>query len=195
VKYLWQDGSTQPSYTITRPGKYWVRASLDVCFESDTILVGYRPNPPVVFSGDTVLCRGSKLLLTASVPGATYTWQDGTTAASLLVEQEGVYSVAVQQGGCATTSTKRVFYQDCEPFIPNIITPNADARNETFFIRNIDPGEWTLEIYNRWGQRVYWASHYGNDWAGQGLSDGTYYYKLSHAGRRQTYKGYVEVVR
>lgn len=195
VQYLWQDGSTQASYTITRPGKYWVRASLDVCSESDTILVGFQANPPVVFSGDTVLCRGSKLLLTASVPGATYQWQDGSTASGFLVKQEGVYAVTVRQGGCTTTSTKRVYYQDCEPFIPNIITPNADARNETFFIRNIDPGEWALEIYNRWGQRIYKASRYGNDWAAKDLPDGVYYYKLSHPGRGMSYKGYVEVVR
>lgn len=195
VKYLWQDGTTQSSYTITRPGKYWVRASLDVCSESDTILVAYQPLPPVVFSGDTAMCRGSSVLLSAAVPGATYRWQDGSTGATLLATQEGDYWVEVRQGLCSTTSSRRIRYSDCEPFIPNIITPNADALNETFFIRNIDIREWSLEIYNRWGQKVYGVSQYGNDWAARDVADGVYYYKLSNVRQGRAYKGYVEVVR
>jgi gliding motility-associated-like protein len=149
----------------------------------------------VIFSGDTLVCRGSNLVLSASQPGATYLWQDGSTAATFQVVQEGDYRVTVRQGGCTTTSIMRVVYQDCEPFIPNIITPNADASNETFFIRNINPREWALEIYNRWGARVYQVSQYGNDWAAKELPDGVYYYKLSQPGLQRSYKGYLEVLR
>ncbi|MGV3504274.1 MAG: LamG-like jellyroll fold domain-containing protein [Adhaeribacter sp.] len=195
VKYLWQDGSTQESITITRPGKYWLRSSLDVCSESDTLVVSYQTNPPLVMSGDTLMCRGGKLVLSASVPGATYRWQDGSTAPSFLVEQEGEYSVAVTLGNCTTTSTKRVSFRDCEPFIPNIITPNGDQANEAFVIRNIDPTEWSLEIFNRWGQRVYQTNRYGNDWTAKGMSDGTYFYRLVHTSRGLTYKGYLEVLK
>ena len=101
----------------------------------------------------------------------------------------------VRQGLCSTTSSRRIRYSDCEPFIPNIITPNADAYNETFFIRNIDIREWSLEIYNRWGQNVYGVSQYGNDWAARDVADGVYYYKLSNVRQGRAYKGYVEVVR
>jgi gliding motility-associated-like protein len=195
VKYLWQDGSILADFTITRPGKYWLKASLDVCSESDTLTVSYLPPPPVVFSGDTVLCRGTTLLLSALTPGATYHWQDGSTGASMLAEQEGDYWVTVRRGSCITTSTRRVSYEDCEPFIPNIITPNADALNETFFIRNIDPRNWTLEIYNRWGKRIYQTSSYANDWAAKNVADGIYYYKLSNPARQRSYKGYLEVLR
>lgn len=195
VKYLWQDGSTQEAITITRPGKYWLRASLDVCAESDTVVVSYRPNPPLVMRGDTLMCRGDKLLLSVAVPGASYRWQDGSTASSFLVSQEGEYSVAVTQGNCTTVSTKLVRFQDCVPFIPNIITPNGDNANEAFVIRNIDPKEWSLEIFNRWGQRVFQTERYNNDWVAKGLSDGTYYYKLVNSSRGLTYKGYVEVLK
>lgn len=195
VKYLWQDGSTQEAITITRPGKYWLRASLDVCAESDTVVVSYQANPPVVMRGDTLMCRGDKLLLSVSVPGASYRWQDGSTASTFQVSEEGEYSVAVTQGNCTTMSTRRVRFQDCVPFIPNIITPNGDNANEAFVIRNIDPQEWSLEIFNRWGQRVFHAGRYDNNWAAEGLSDGTYYYKLVNASRGLAYKGYVEVVK
>jgi len=39
-KYLWQDGSTNPTYTVTQSGKYWVQVTdIDGCTASDTIIV------------------------------------------------------------------------------------------------------------------------------------------------------------
>jgi gliding motility-associated-like protein len=38
-RYLWQDGSTDSVYTITKPGLYWVRTEYDHCSRQDTISV------------------------------------------------------------------------------------------------------------------------------------------------------------
>ena len=39
ANYLWQDGSTASSYSVTDPGIYWVRVSRDGCAVLDTTLV------------------------------------------------------------------------------------------------------------------------------------------------------------
>ena len=48
----------------------------------------------------------------------------------------------------------------------NAVTPNGDDKNEVFFIENINITECypenTVEIYNRWGVKVYDAENYNN---------------------------------
>ena len=67
----------------------------------------------------------------------------------------------------------------CEVIIPNIITPNGDGVNDVFFIKNLDghPNS-SLRIMNRWGNIVLKDDNYQNDWGGDKLADGTYFYIL-----------------
>ena len=72
--------------------------------------------------------------------------------------------------------------------IPSGITPNGDGLNDVFIIDLLvtNPDEFPdneLVIFNRWGDIVYQASPYLNDWTGtnqggEALPQGTYYYVL-----------------
>ena len=73
------------------------------------------------------------------------------------------------------------------PIIPNAITPNGDQLNEFLFFWHLEtPEEFPnneLIIFNRWGDIVYQAIPYNNDWnginrSGDKLPEGTYYYIL-----------------
>lgn len=65
-------------------------------------------------------------------------------------------------------------------FIPNLFTPNGDGVNDVFEIRGLDLFYSNdLAVVNRWGNEVYKSNNYQNNWAGTGLSEGTYFYKLS----------------
>jgi gliding motility-associated-like protein len=75
-------------------------------------------------------------------------------------------------------------------WIPNIFTPNNDGYNDTFYIRNL-PDDSKLVIKNRWGKIVYRSNNYLNDWNGDDLTDGIYYYQLITSG--QTASGWVEI--
>ncbi len=90
--------------------------------------------------------------------------------------------------------------QEVNPLvIPNIFTPNGDNVNDTFFIPGLDTySDNELTIINRWGNHVYEKVNYKNDWAGDGLPEGTYYYLLkvkNKLGNWDTYKGYLTLVR
>jgi len=61
-------------------------------------------------------------------------------------------------------------------FIPNIITPNKDGKNDTFAITSQFPIN--LRIINRYGKEVFFDVNYQNDWSGDGLSAGIYYYEV-----------------
>ncbi|MBC9932683.1 DUF7507 domain-containing protein [Chitinophaga qingshengii] len=85
-----------------------------------------------------------------------------------------------------------------EIFIPNVITPNGDGKNDRFVILGLGkyPGS-GLFIYNRWGNMVYQSKDYDNKWDGNGLNEGTYYYilKLRTPEGERVYKGWIELLR
>lgn len=71
----------------------------------------------------------------------------------------------------------------------DFFSPNQDGHNDTYIILNIENyNNNSLKVVNRWGEIVYYASPYRNDWDGtnnQGtgllgkeLSDGIYYFEF-----------------
>lgn len=83
--------------------------------------------------------------------------------------------------------------------IPNVFTPNGDGVNDTFEITGLsDYAANELTIFNRWGNTIYHKQGYLNDWTGNGLNEGTYYYVLQvkdNSGQSETYKGYLTLLR
>ena len=83
--------------------------------------------------------------------------------------------------------------------IPNVFTPNGDGVNDTFEIPGIN--NYTaneLTVMNRWGSTVYLKKGYHNEWNGEGLNEGTYFYllKVQEAGGHwDVYKGYITLLR
>ncbi|MFK7924334.1 MAG: gliding motility-associated C-terminal domain-containing protein, partial [Bacteroidia bacterium] len=74
TSYLWNDGSTNGTLTVTQPGLYWV-ITTECATWVDTIVVDALPLPNVVARPDTTACLGENVQLTAS--GAiNYLWGD-----------------------------------------------------------------------------------------------------------------------
>ncbi|MBE0639657.1 MAG: PKD domain-containing protein, partial [Bacteroidales bacterium] len=62
--YLWQDGSTDSTYTVTESGLYWLEVTNEFgCTGRDSINVTIVPTPVVWLGNDTTLCIGETLLL------------------------------------------------------------------------------------------------------------------------------------
>jgi len=83
-------------------------------------------------------------------------------------------------GPCAyDVDSTYVTVSACDVRIPNVFTPGTGDINSTFYIYNLEKFPNTnLEVYNRWGDKVYSNGNYQNNWNGGNLSDGTYYYVL-----------------
>ena len=83
--------------------------------------------------------------------------------------------------------------------VPNVFTPNGDGINDTFTIPGLDAySESELIVMNSTGSSVYNKKNYMNDWTGDGLPEGTYFYILkvkSTEGVWDAYKGYVTLLR
>ncbi len=119
------------------------------------------------------LCDGETTLLNASMPGATYLWQDGSTDSTFLVTKPGKYWVQCyfSKYNITTSDTIYITEGNCNPtiYIQNSFTPNGDGINDIFnIITDVEINDFKLIIYNRWGQLLFESTDINKCW------DGTY---------------------
>jgi gliding motility-associated-like protein len=100
--FLWQDGSTNPTYTATTNGLYWVEARNSMgCISRDSINVSFKPMPVFNLGRDTSFCENDTLTLNATVTAATsYLWNNGAGTPTIKAWQAGTYWCAVNKDGC-----------------------------------------------------------------------------------------------
>ena len=88
-------------------------------------------------------------------------------------------------------------------FIPGGFSPNHDGINDLFVIQNKITKKITLEIFNRWGNRIYQSADYQNNWDGKctegvfmgdDVPNGTYYYVIVIEGTEKR-AGYLTINR
>ncbi|RNI32471.1 T9SS C-terminal target domain-containing protein [Rufibacter immobilis] len=106
--YLWSNGATTPSITVSEAGAYSVRiTNANGCQATSApanVTVNPLPTATIQASGSTTLCPGGNVTLTAS-GGTEYLWSNGATTASITVSEAGAYSVRVTNAsGCQATS-------------------------------------------------------------------------------------------
>jgi gliding motility-associated-like protein len=185
--YLWSTGDGSMMITVTEPGPYSVVVTDGFCVGADTILVVEQPQHPSL--PDVAICPGDTATLSPGAPVQDITWSTGAETPVLNVEEEGVYWFdAIDQYGCAWTDTIQVVVlADAvgEPIIPNVFTPNGDEFNNVYLIEGVDAADFSLEIYNRWGMKVFASTSPSKGWngkldnAGEVVPEGTYYYVLT----------------
>lgn len=109
--YLWQDNSTDPTFEVEQGGTYWVEITVDNCTSADTIAVSYNPFPNIELGVDTVLCENESLLLDATIPNATYLWQDNSSNSVLNITEAGTYWLEVTVNNCTSYDTIEVSFE------------------------------------------------------------------------------------
>jgi gliding motility-associated-like protein len=188
-------------------------ASVSTCFAFDTVVVNSLPLPDVDAGPSftipvygTVTIGGNP----TSTTGQSFTWtpsftlNDGTIqnpVASNTVST--VYTVMVTDAnGCRAFDTVRVdIYPEIK--IPNGFSPNADGRNDTWIIDNINQfPEAIVEVYNRWGELLFMSPPgypvpFDGRYNGKPLPVGTYYYiiNLNHPAYLKPYTGPLTIFR
>ena len=90
----------------------------------------------------------------------------------------------------------------CDPYIPNAFSPNDDGRNDRFRVYNVCPIEgFQLDIFNRWGGRVYQSDDIAAGWdgfvRGEQAPTGVYTYvvKLIENGQEKFISGELNLLR
>ncbi|MBF6640405.1 gliding motility-associated C-terminal domain-containing protein [Flavobacterium sp. J49] len=173
-------------------GTYTVSASQNGC-QSGTSSVAVLVNALPQFDLSQNCIQSEYVVTATPIAGsfdasmATYAWtgpNNFTAAQNPIVitgGEVGLYNLTVTDvNGCSASQTIDVVRTIC--FIPNVITPNDDTTNESFNLAGFEVDR--IEIYNRWGRKVYEKNNYIDEWHGQNMNgerlpDSTYYYILN----------------
>ena len=110
-----------------------------------------------------------------------------------LYEKAGVYQVKLLafKEGCRNQVVKDVIIEELA--IPNLITSNEDSKNEVFRIGGLQPGT-GLELFDRWGKKIFTSDNYQNDWKPDKVESGTYFFNLRFSEGSHC-NGWVEIFR
>ena len=183
--------STPGSYVV----RYTTAANTTTCKLTSTSTANLVLSTEVMamITGE---CEGPVFVLKSGVlnssyvpSAATYQWStsSGTllgTAANQSVTELGTYSVRVTNAsGCFGIANITVDAITCS--VPKGISVNGDGINDVWDLTGFKVKQ--LNIFNRYGQKVYSKSEYKKEWGGQTdkgdeLPDGTYFYVIERVG-------------
>ncbi|MGR6088235.1 MAG: T9SS type B sorting domain-containing protein [Arcticibacter sp.] len=157
---------------------------------SDSVEISVRSLSGTSISSNQIICPPETVDLIAT-GGTTYQWSPATYISdpnssnpTVYPRETTVYSVLVTDDfGCKTTMSVEVAVVCDTLLIPNGYSPNGDGVNDGYVIEGIEnfPGN-ILYIYNRWGNLIYKARDYQNNWTGECNVSGVYYGKKVPAG-------------
>lgn len=110
--YLWSNGQTGSSISVSSPGDYTARA-VGACGTSPesnviTVTVGSVPSAPVIgSSAGALLCNGQSTTFSATSSGGTINWNNSATGTSMTTSAPGTY-YASETNGCGTSGNSNV---------------------------------------------------------------------------------------
>lgn len=176
LSYAWSTGETSQSILVDENGNYSLTVT-NSCGNSDELSINILNLDMITVDIlDSGACDSLELFadvpLGSFVGTLTYSWSDGSTSAVLDdIQGVGLYSVTVTDT-CGTTATDEYAISDTIVF-PDVFYPNnpVNDENRTFgpFIRCPDFFEgdnYMLQIYNRFGNRVFESNNLNNRWNG-----------------------------
>lgn len=188
------DGSNSndkdPVHVFPEPGNYQVSVTETYSggqFSASENVTIY-PNPDVDLGADTIwLYPGASFTLDAGPGYDYYYWNfsDYPTGQTYIASDTGTYYVTVVDSNCCF-NIDSVIIIPSQVYLPNAFTPNNDQLNDV--LRPIGPTggiqNFTLYIFNRWGQLVFESDDIELGWDGTMKNEeappGVYVYRLKY---------------
>ncbi len=197
---------------VSGPGTFTVNYTFteqNGCDYTTSEQVVVAADPKVSIGEDIHMLEGGDVTIKATASGdnLTYKWtpstglnRDDILNPVVSPTDNTTYTITVTNAeGCSATAQVSVSVLKY-PEVPNTFTPNGDGINDTWNIKYLDtyPGN-TVEIFNRYGKKVYSCIGYSIPWDGRyngtELPPGTYYYIIDPKNGRKTISGSVTIIR
>lgn len=114
LNYLWQDGSTNQTYTANSSGSYWVVASSSGCSGTDTINITFSSTPEIDLGPDTIMCSADPITIGLNNSSLSYLWNTGETTGTIEVSNTGWFWVVVDLNGCTNSDSIHIEFLNSE---------------------------------------------------------------------------------
>ena len=132
------------------------------------------------------LCLGDTITLKYN-KGTIFNWETDDELVNSY-KNDSIYILVPQKQKTTVTLTIDSSYtkfktitlkpvEECQlPFtIYELISPNLDLDNETFYIDNIEKNQNNeVYVFDKYGKQIFYAKNYKNDWKADNIEDGIY---------------------
>jgi gliding motility-associated-like protein len=216
------------SYTFQNPGCYDISLTTDSpngCSNTLTLsdLICANPSPIADFTLSSNELNVSDPIVTInnnSTGAVDYIWNygDNTTDTSIYNPEPHLFEgyldsmytitlIAISENGCVDSMYQIITFNDeVIIYAPNSFTPDEDGLNEIWLpviSSGINPSDYQLRIFNRWGQEFFATNNILQGWDGTFLGnkvqDGTYTFQLTYLKSGQTKRnvvvGHINLIR
>ena len=151
------------------------------CAINDSLQITLNIPPGIdAFVDKPIIYRGEQVQLSATQgQGYSYNWTPAALVSNASIYnpvsspvQTTLYTIVVSNNNqCRTqdTVTVQVIQYECIPssiYIPNAFSPNGDGVNDTFKVRTATLKSMHLEVYDRWGHKVFETDNITDGWNG-----------------------------
>ena len=171
TEFLWENGSTEPTFLVTQPGIFELEV-FSGC-QSSFVFFVVEQGDPIQIEIDRAKDQvnlGESIELSAdidnSVDSLYIIWKDPLDTTLSCTEclqtiatplDDITYKAIAYNGVCVdSTEVKIIVDKTRRVFASNVFSPNFDGQNDYFFISSPDFGILkSLQIYDRWGNQLF----------------------------------------
>lgn len=170
--YEWSTTETTPSIQTNQAGTYWVKVSDWNCSSWDSIIITESESIDISLGNDTIICTGENITIgDLNNSNVSYLWSSGENSAQLSISDSGLYwLMGTSLSGCGSdVDSMYLSLEDCNNYIyiPNSFSPNGDGINDIFIPKGIGIEDFSMQIYNRWGQLIFSTHSLDKGWDGK----------------------------
>jgi gliding motility-associated-like protein len=191
ARYYWWSNGSDTNYTFVFDAGTYILNAIDYneCQLTDTINVDQMLRPSVALFGDTMPCESDYTIIsTVNIP-VKYIWNNGSQNPELklnnglIIKEPTLYLLKVNNI-CGEAKDSITILPCAKPvfFIPNSFSPNSNNLNETFKVKGDNLKSINLQIYNRWGEKIFDKEDLEPEWNGdyknQPCMEGIYLYLI-----------------
>ena len=167
-----------PSASTIGTIDYYVTQTVNNCESSKAIIkVSVIDKPFFYLGNDTIICNEDSILLSGNNFTYSYLWQDKDTSIFKRIYQKGLYILTAKNQCGVFADSIEVNTKSCVQCIqfPNAFSPNNDGVNDLFFPRTTcEITDYHLQIYNRWGNKVFESYNVLDKWNGENAMQDIY---------------------
>jgi gliding motility-associated-like protein len=168
LSYLWNNGATTPSITVTEPGLYSITVSTACEFVIDSIELSLA-TLTLDLGEDIAIDIGSLVVLEPFIYSLStdiaFQWYKGYSSVCMdcsayqdmpLNSTQYLLTIEDEYGCTARDSIYVSVLKDYNIFSPNVFSPNSDGRNDTFYLQSKRNQKITsFSVFDRWGGVVF----------------------------------------
>lgn len=179
-----QNGSSDSFLTVNDTLMRNLLISLGSC--KDTLTIPIKHMCPPQLAADTAVCKGETLAIYNLTQEPAVWTVNGQAKGQALFLNVG----PVQEPTLVTAENPKgkdemniAVLDDCVDnftfYVPNVFTPDGKTPNNEFYPVCSGTANWTIKVYNMWGQKVYDSKDLPQPkWDGDDCSAGVYVYQL-----------------